>query len=105
MSNKSKDPVNFVVVGSRYQVMNDKGEAVPEYGVGRFRNGIKLDLAMDLYGRMVTQALDIMKPGLGPDKTAVRTLAANAFALTEAFLEEMDKHFRITTPPENNGRR
>jgi hypothetical protein len=32
-------------------------------------------------------------------------MAANAFILSEAFLEEMDKHFRITPPPKNNGKK
>ena len=99
---KEKDVVNYIITGSRYQVVDKEGNAIPEFGVGIFRNGGKLQIASDLYGRMVTQALDIMKPGLGPDKMVIRSLAANAFTLAEAFLEEMDKHFRMPLPPGNN---
>ena len=42
------------------------------------------------------------EPGLGLDKKVIRSLAANAFTLAEAFLEEMDKHFRMPLPPGNN---
>jgi hypothetical protein len=88
---KSKDPVNYVLTGSRYQVVNDKGETVPEYGVGMFRSGIRLQLAMDLYARMMTE-----KPM--PDKVLARQIAANAFILSEAFLDEMDKDFHRAYP-------
>ena len=96
---KTKDPVNFVVVGSRYQVMNEKGEAVPEYGVGRFRGGIHLELAMSLYTSMVTAHWQESLP------TDAKRLAASAFSLTEAFLDEMDKHFRVPPPSDNNNSR
>jgi hypothetical protein len=96
---KEKDVVNYIITGSRYQVVNDKGETIPEFGVGVFRNGVKLSLASDLYGRMVTARTTELTY---PDKASARTLAANAFSLAEAFLEEMDKHFRMPLAPGNN---
>jgi hypothetical protein len=105
---KTKIPVNYVLTGSRYQVTNEKGEQVPEFGVGRFRSGIRLELAMDLYGRMVTHGA---YGGSAPDKATARNLAASAFSLTEVFLEEMDKDFHRMFPEgkapssENNGRK
>jgi hypothetical protein len=99
---KTKDPVNFVVVGSRYQVVNQKGETLPEFGVGRFRSGIQLELAMDLYGRMIAASTTNISY---PTNVEAKRLAASAFSLSEAFLDEMDKHFRMPVPPENNGRR
>lgn len=105
---KAKDPVNYILTGSRYQVVNDKGEAVPEFGVGIFRSGIRLQLAMDLYGRMIAARTTEVSY---PEKAEARGLAANSFALAEAFLDEMDKDFHRTYPEgktqtqANNGRR
>lgn len=96
---KERDFVNYVVVGSRYQVLNEKGEAVPEFGVGRFRNGIHLELAMNLYTGM---AKSIQPPLNAQSKALARQCAAGAFALSEVFLDEMDKHLKMPPPPENN---
>ena len=70
--------------------------------MGRFRSGIQLELAMDLYGRMVAVSTTT---GSYPTGAEAKRLAASAFSLSEAFLDEMDKHFRIPPPPENNGRK
>jgi hypothetical protein len=100
---KLKEPVNYVLVGSRYQVKNDEGEMVPEFGVGRFRSGIRLELAMDLYGRMIAARTTEVSC---PDRAEARSLATNAFNFTDIFLDEMDKDFHRTYPSsENNGRR
>jgi hypothetical protein len=97
---KSTDLVNYVLTGSRYQVMNEKGEPMNEFGVGVFRSGIRLDLAVKLYVELATT-----KPALSPwngeaKRTAqARELAKAAFDLSDIFLEEMDKHFRRPLPP------
>ena len=96
---KEKDIVNYIITGSRYQVVDKDGNTVPEYGVGVFRNGVKLQVASDLYGRMVAARTN---ETTYPDKAAARFLAANAFTLAEAFLEEMDKHFKMPLPAGNN---
>jgi hypothetical protein len=102
---KSTDKVNYVVTGSRYQVTDSEGKTLPEFGVGKLRSGIQLDLALKLYVEMVTE-----RPGLpwnGETKATARQVAATAFALSEVFLDELDKHFRTPpppppSPPENN---
>lgn len=97
MSNKPKnDPVNYIVVGSRYQVFNEEGEQVPEFGVGVFRNGIRLDVAKQLYVQLLDKISDPWNAEL---KRSARELAATAFSLSEIFLEEVDKHFRRPPPP------
>lgn len=103
---KEKELVNFVVVGSRYQVANEKGELVPEYGMGRFRSGIQLELAMALYSNMVNRETISTGPWTSTSKATAATLAANAFSLTEVFLEELDKSFyRPPMPKTNNSDR
>jgi hypothetical protein len=96
---KEKDLVNYVVTGSRYQVMNEKGEAIPEFGVGLFRSGIHLDVAIKLYVEMVANGVGVGSPWNGQTKAIARQLAATAFALSEVFLDEMDKHLRRPPPP------
>ena len=96
--NKPKDFVNYIVVGSRYQVLNEKGEATSEFGVGVFRSGIHLRLAEKIYVRLVDKLAGESLNGATMKRSA-RELAAQAFTLTEAFLEEIDKHFRRPPPP------
>jgi hypothetical protein len=95
MSKAKDDPVNYVLTGSRYQVVNDKGETVNEFGVGMFRSGIRLQLAVDLYSKLVIKADS-------PSSADARRLAANAFSLTDVFLDEMDRDFHRTYPQSNN---
>ena len=104
---KPKDLVNYVVIGSRYQVMNEEGKPMPEFGVGVFRSGIQLELARELYVALVTKQLGGPLSWNGDAKRLDRAaeLAEIAFALTEVFLDEVDKHFRRPPPPppEENG--
>ena len=93
--------MNYVLTGSRYQVLNEKGEAMPEFGVGMFRSGIHLDVAIKLYVEMIARLPG--NSGNGAAKATARSLAASAFSLSEVFLDEMDKHFRRpASSPEDN---
>jgi hypothetical protein len=100
---KSRDPVNYVLIGSRYQVVNEKGDLLPEWGVGVFRSGIQLDLAAKLYVELV--AGQVGSSWDGESKRVARELAAAAFSLSEVFLDEVDKHLRRPPPEDNNDSR
>jgi len=103
---KEKDFVNYIVTGSRYQVHNEKGEPIAEFAQGIFRTGVRLDLASKLYLQLVDkQGGGGGSPWNGEAKRLAKAaeLAATAFALSDVFLEEMDKHFRTPPPPEDNG--
>jgi hypothetical protein len=98
MPNKQTDKVNFIVVGSRYQMINpETKEPVGEWGVGVFRQGVMLDLARQLYVELV-----IERNGLRSDQEEeekAQRAAARAFELAQIFTEEMDKHFKM--PPKS----
>lgn len=102
---KEPDHVNYIVTGSRYQVVNEKGEPLPETGVGVFRSGVQLEIARSLYRAMVSQRT--AEKGFttlqsAPERDFARKLAKSAFDYTDIFLEEMDKRMRRPAPP-NDG--
>ena len=100
---REKDFVNYIVTGSRYQVLNEKGEPTSEFGVGLFRAGIRLELASKLYLQLLDKQTGSPWNLEAKRITKAAELAATAFALSEIFLEEMDNHFRLPPPPENDG--
>jgi hypothetical protein len=102
-TSKEKDLVNYIVTGSRYQVHNEKGEPLSEFASGVFRAGIRLDLASKLYLALLDKQTGGPWNPEAKRLTKAAELAASAFALSEVFLEEMDKHFRTPPPPENDG--
>jgi hypothetical protein len=104
---KEKDLVNYIVVNSRYQVINEKGEPTSEFAQGIFRNGVRLKLAVKLYLQLIDKQGSGSAPWNGEAKRMAKAaeLATTAFALSDIFLEEMDKHFRTPLPEENGSKR
>lgn len=89
MATKSKksNRVEYVVVGSNFQATEK------EAGSGRTRNGIKLEMAMNLYEKFVVFA--IAPKNLDEVEVKLASMMAeSAFTLTEIFLKEMDKQMQ-----------